>query len=240
MSNHQVLDNITHKDLCIMTEHKPEYGDLASYTNIVISEFRQVQHCYPIFFMKNAKTAEFEAIALFGFSEEENLFLDEQGWQANYIPLSIQRRPFLIGFQENNEQGVMTEEAVVYVDMDSPRVSEQKGEKVFLEQGGQSDFLQKRCAILNEIHQGRQHTAEFIEALLTVNLIESVSIKVELKNGSVHQLNSLYTVNEEAVAQLTGEKLIEFQQKGYLFLLHMVMASTSNLSQLIDKKNQAL
>ena len=42
---------------------------------------------------------------MFGVEEGENLFLDEKGWNASYIPLNIMRQPFLIGFQEKTQEG---------------------------------------------------------------------------------------------------------------------------------------
>ncbi len=240
MSNHQVLNNITHKDLRIITEHNSELGDTASYTNVLVSEFSQIQAHYPIFFRKNTETAKFEAIALFGFASEENLFLDDNGWHARYVPLTIQRRPFLIGFQTSHEPGEVVQHPVVHIDVDSPRVSQSKGEAIFLPQGGQSDYLQNMSAILNAINQGHQQTDDFINQLLSYDLIESVNIKVTLDDGSHHELANLYTVNEERLDNLDAEVVSELHAKGYLKLMHFMIASMSNLSDLIELKNNTL
>ena len=58
---------------------------------------RNVQACYPIFFIKDGATGQFYPAAVFGFDENENLFLSDQGWDASYIPMMIRRHPFLIG-----------------------------------------------------------------------------------------------------------------------------------------------
>jgi len=240
MPNHQLLDNVTHQDLRIITEHKPEYGDTASYTNVFVSELRDVQGQYPIFFRKNSDTAQFEAIALFGFAEQENLYLNNEGWHASYIPLTIRRRPFLIGYQNVNTDGIISQQPVVHIDMDSPRISNTAGEAVFLEQGGQSPYLQEISSILKAIDDGHQQTKAFIDVLLENDLIESVSIKVQLNNGSQNELGGLYTLNEEKVAALSGDKLTAMHRQGYLQNIHMILASMSNMSALIEKKNQQL
>ncbi|GAA0858605.1 SapC family protein [Aliiglaciecola litoralis] len=240
MANHQLLDNVTHKDVKVDTQMRPGRGDDISFTNVFVSEFRQAQGCYPMFFRKHSQTGKFEAIALFGFGEQENLYLNDQGWQANYIPLSIQRRPFLIGFQNIQKDGVLEKEPVVFIDMDSPRVNQENGQAIFLDQGGQSEYLQNISSILQSIHLGHQQTNEFIDALLALDLIESVSIKVALDDNSQHELNSLYTINEEKVAALDGDDLQKLHQQGYLRMIHMMDASMSNLSVLIEKKNQQL
>lgn len=240
MPNHQLLDNLTHKDLRIITQHKPEYGDTASYTNVFVDELRDVQGQYPIFFRKNSDTAQFEVIALFGFAEQENLYLDNNGWHAGYIPLTIRRRPFLIGYQNVNTDGMVTQQPVVHVDMDSPRVSSTEGEVVFLEQGGQSPYLQEMSSVLKAIDEGHRQTKAFIDILLENDLIESVSIKVQLNNGSHNELGGLYTLNEEKIAELSGDRLTSLHQQGYLQNMHMVLASMSNMTALIEKKNQQL
>lgn len=240
MANHQILDNIAHKDIKIITRHSPEFGDNTSYTNLFNGEFRHAQSFYPIMFRKNTETAAFETIALFGFGEQENLFLSDNGWDARYIPLTIQRRPFLIGFQETNDMGEVSTKPVVTIDMDSPRVSTTEGKNVFLEHGGQSDYLQHISKVLGAIHEGHEQAKQFIDSLLANDLIESVEIKVTLNDGSQHSVNSLYALNEEKVASLSGELLSEFHKKGYIQDMHMIMASMANMTKLIDRKNQSV
>jgi hypothetical protein len=240
MPNHQLLDNITHKDVHVITEHKPEFGDNVSYSPVFISEFRDVQAHYPIFFQKNAQSGQFESIALFGLAAAENLFLSDAGWQANYIPLSIKRRPFLIGFQESLDAGVVSEEPVIHIDMDSPRISYNQGAEVFLPQGGQSPYLQQIAATLKAIHQGHQDTKTFIDTLQQHELLESVEIKVTLDDESKHSMDFLYTINEEKVAQLSDQVVADLHRLGYLKAIHMILASMSNMSHLIALKNNLL
>lgn len=240
MSNQQVLNNLDHQDLRVNSQLIAGLGDDISYTNVFVSEFRQVQGCYPIFFRKHTQTGQFEAISMFGFGPQENLYLTKDGWQTDYVPLSIKRRPFLIGFKNVQQDGVLQQEPVVYVDMDSPRIGDENGQRVFLEQGGQSEYLQQINSTLQAIHQGHEQTKAFIDALLEQELIEQVSIKVTLKDNSQNELNSLYTVNEEKVAALSGDVLQQLHHSGYLQMIHMMEASLSNLSTLIEMKNRTL
>lgn len=240
MPNHQLLDNITHKNLRVFTHHHPKFGDTSSYSRLFTAEFRHAQGDYPILFRKHSETGQFEAIALFGFAVEENLFLDEAGWHASYIPLAIQRRPFLIGLQQDMQNGQEEPKAVVHIDMESPRVNEADGEAVFLAQGGQSPYLQHISAVLNAIHQGDADTKLFIDTLLQLELIESVAIKVKLKDGSNNELNSLYTINEEKLNSLSVAVVYELFQQGYMQHIFMVMASMAAMSHLIELKNKRL
>lgn len=238
--NHQLLDNVTHKDLRVIRDLRSGLGDDISYTHVFVDEFRLAQADFPIFFMKNPTTAKFEAVAMFGFAEQENLFLTEQGWLASYVPLTIRRRPFLIGFQDAQSFGGSADSPVIHIDMNSPRVSQIEGDHVFLEHGGQSPMLTEVAEILGHVHQGHEASAAFIEAILAHDLIEPVTIKAELADGNVYQLDNLYTVSEEMLANLTNEQLGQLHSNGYLQALYMVVASSNNLGKLINLKNACL
>ena len=105
-------------------------------------EFKQIQANYPIFFHKDTTNNEFVALALLGFEKGENLFLKETTWDAGYIPAIIERDPFLIGFQSPTSAQEEKPNAVIHIDMDSPRVGT-TGESVFLPHGGNTEYLNK-------------------------------------------------------------------------------------------------
>jgi hypothetical protein len=240
MENHQLLDNVTHKDTKVNRAFHPQFGDNDSYSQVFVQELRLAQVDYPLFFRKNSQTDKFEMIAMFGFAEQENLFLDVSGWHASYVPMSIRRRPFLIGFQEQVIDGVAQDNVVVHIDMDSPRVSTTSGEPIFLPQGGQSEYLIEMSEVLGGVHNGHQDNEQFIEALLALSLIESVEIKVELDDGSKNELQGLYTINEEAFLALDNLDFLSLNGKGYVEAIYMLLASTGNLSHLIKRKNATL
>jgi hypothetical protein len=148
----------------------------------------------------------------------------------------VKRRPFLIGFQNQNGQ----QAPVVHVDMDSPRISEEKGESVFMPHGGQSGYLQEVGSILNALHSGHQEVQAFVGVLQAYKLIEPVDLNIELNNKEKIQIQTLQTINEDNLAMLTAEAIYDLHQKGYLKHIYMLIASVANLSKLIEKKNARL
>ncbi len=237
MPNHQLLDNVSHKDLRIITAQRPELGDTDSYARVVLSELKLAQSSYPLFFRKQAETGQFEIIAMFGLDASENVFLDDNGWHAHYLPLSIQRRPFLIGYQAN-ETG--EDNPVIHIDMDSPRISESEGEAIFLPQGGQSDYLQHVGSVLNALHQGLPQTQPFVDALVELELIETVELKVKLDDGNTVEVTGLYTIQEENLRNLSGDAVAKLHAVGYLEPIYMMLASLQNLTKVIQLKNLRL
>jgi len=240
MAKIELLNNVDHKDLKVNIERSADLGDNVWFTPTFPQEFRNLQKHYPIVFTKNAETGQFQAIALLGFEVEENLFLDENGWNASYIPLSIMRQPFLIGFQHAEKDGVPIKNTVVSVDMDNPRVSKTEGQPVFLEHGGNTGYLEQVNSILNLINEGFERNSAFIDMLMGMDLLESFVLDVELDDGSKHRMSGFYTINEESLLGLTGDDLVILNNNGHLEPIYMAIASMSNISTLIEMKNKLL
>jgi hypothetical protein len=238
MANFKLLNNIDHKDLKIITERSAALGDNVWYAVTFPAEFRNLQRHYPIFFTKNPNDGQFEAVAMFGVEDGENLFLDEYGWNASYIPLNIMRQPFLIGFQEKEQGGDTVREPVITVDLDSPRVSLEQGEPVFLEHGGNSEYLEQVNSILKVLYQGIAGSKPFFDTLTELDLIESFVLDAQLDDGSEHRLAGFYTINEDVLRELDGEKLEMLNRKGHLEAIYMAIASMSNLPNLLEIKNE--
>ena len=52
MTKHVMLNNITHKNLRVISRHGAEFGDNIGTVMIVPTEFADMQREYPIFFRK--------------------------------------------------------------------------------------------------------------------------------------------------------------------------------------------
>lgn len=226
-----LLNNVVHKDLRVITRRGAQYGDRQMAAVTFPAEFRDVQACYPIVFRKTTDGLGFEPVALFGFHEEENLFLDGERWDAAYLPMMVERLPFLIGGSGS--------ELMVHIDLDSPRISRSDGEAVFLPHGGNSDFLERSSSMLLAIHRGLQDTPALLAALLQHELLESFVLDVELNDGSQNRLVGFHTINEDRLAALGADAVAALHQAGHLQSIYMVLASLSNFRLLIDRKNAA-
>ncbi|MES2581559.1 MAG: SapC family protein [Pseudomonadota bacterium] len=226
-----LLNNVDHKDLRIITTRAARFGDNVMTALTFAQEFRNLQPHYPIVFYKTEDGTGFHAIALLGFEEGENLFLGPDGWDAAYLPLTIERQPFLIG----NDKG----ELLLHVDLDSARVSRTEGEPLFLEYGSNSNFLERMSSAMRSIHDGLKLAPAFSAALLEFNLLESFVFDVSLQDGSQNRLAGFYTINEERLHALDGPALEKLSRAGFLQPIYMVIASLSNLSALAERKRRA-
>lgn len=235
MTNHALLNNVDHKDLRIITARSARYGDDIRGAMTFSWEFRNVQAEYPIFFRKDPESGEFIAMAIFGFEDGENLYLHDDGWDANYVPLMVLREPFLIGRQP--EDATEDSGPMVHIDMDSPRVSDSEGERVFLPHGGVSEFLDNVNSMLKTINDGFDVSDLFIKHLEKYELLESFALDIALNDGSENRLMGFHTIDEEKLAALDADAVADLHAKGFLQPIYMVIASLSNIRTLIDRKN---
>lgn len=232
MTRTVLLNNNDHRNLRIITARGAQYGDDVMFTLTFPAEFRSIQAHYPIVFSKTPE-GKFQALALFGFKQGQNLFLDQNGWDATYVPLMIERQPFMIGAGRNGE-------LLVHLDMDHPRVGTAQGEAVFREHGGTTEYLERINSMLLAIHQGVATTDPFVAALLEHNLLESFVFDIQLADGSQNRLSGFYTVHEERLRALNAAALESLNKPGYLQAIYMVIASMSNFRDLIERQQKLL
>jgi hypothetical protein len=223
----ELLNNISHKDLRIITQRGAQWGDDVMSCPVTADEFRSLQAHYPIVFQQDGQ-GNFLPVVLFGLVEGENLFLNDKGWDADYLPLAMQRMPFSIG--------VTQDEMRMMVDMASPRISRgAEGEAVFLPHGGNTDFIEKANSVLRALHEGLQLTQEFVASLVANDLLESFVLKVERPDGTQGQLLGYYMIHEERLAALDAGTIGLLHQADYLQPIYMAIASMSNLTVLIRR-----
>jgi hypothetical protein len=239
MANHQLLDNVAHKDLRVRLKYGAEFGDNVGTVLAFPTEFADLQREYPIFFRRDTD-GEYFAVALLGFAGDENLYLDGDRWDAFYLPGIVGRGPFMIGFQERQEGAETKRQAVMHVDMDHPRISQTEGERVFLEQGGYSPYLQRVTRVLDGLHEGYSVTKSMFTAFNELGLIAPVEMEVKLTGQQPLNLQGFYSIDREKLAELPAEALQKMNRTGLLQGAYLILASQANLEKLIDRKIRKL
>ena len=237
MTNFALVNFDDHQDVRVITDRSAKYGDAVSYALTFPFEFRSVQAFYPILLHQDA-SGELLPVALFGFEQGENLFLDESGWDASYVPAMIRREPFLIGYQGSELQTDEEKARVLSIDMDHPRVNTDEGEPLFQPLGGRSDYLDYSAALLEQIYEGLLHGKDFVAALREHDLIEAATFDITLSDGSYNQLLGFHVLNEEKVRELPGDVLGSLNENGFLMPMFMMLASTGNMRGLIERKER--
>lgn len=234
MAQYELLNNIAHKDLRVITRRGVEFGDGVGGCVVYPTEFNELQKYYPILFQR-IEDGSWLTIVIFGFEASENLFLTGDTWRVPYIPAVIEREPFIIGMQ-HRASGIV--EPVVHVDLESPRISKDgEGEAVFLSLGGRSPYLERITNILSTVHEGVVEVQRMLTEFSRLGLIETVTIEVEFSNGN-HYRNSHYaTVSKEKLLALPDNEIIALHKSGLLRYAYLIIGSISNIQQMVEIKN---
>lgn len=236
MARHELLNNVAHKDLRVITRAGAQFGDNIGAALVVPTEYGNIQREYPILFRKDPQGQLF-SVALLGFDSNENLFLEGDRWDAAYVPSVIARGPFLIGFQEREEGGKVRREPVIHIDLDNPRVSKTEGEPVFLPFGGNSPYLNQITATLRRLAVGIDTSKAMIEAFIALDLIEPLNIEIEI-DGQQYKLVGFHTINQEKFAGLDAQSLHSLHRAGFLQAAFLIVNSEQNLQRLVERKRR--
>lgn len=232
MSAHAVLTAEAHRDLRVRTNRGAAFGDAVMSCLVVPDEFRRVQEEYPILFRLSAERDSFTALAMFGFEDGENLFLDGDRWDARMRPLAMEIQPFLIGTTANGAT------KQVHIDLASPRLGD--GVRLFDEDGQPTPYLERIAEQLGELDAGFEASHAFFAALRRHELLEPLMLDVTLDDGSSNRLVGFHAIDEDRLTTLDAGALAELQEAGHLFPIYMAVASLGRIGALVERRNRRL
>lgn len=237
MAQYELLNNIAHKDLRIITRRGVGFGDGIGGCAVYPTEFNELQKYYPILFQRMEDDC-WLTIVLFGFDANENLFLSGDKWRVPYIPAIIEREPFIIGMQQRSSGAI---EPVVHVDLESPRISNNgEGESVFLHYGGRSPFLERMTDVLSVVHEGVAEAERMLAEFIRLDLIEHITLEVEFSNGFQYKNSRYATISKEKLLALPDAEVAALHRSGLLRYAYLIVGSISNIQQMVDIKNTRL
>jgi hypothetical protein len=232
-----MLNPEEHKNIHVITSRGEQFGENINTIPVIADELRALAIEYPVCFLKDPNTGRFGLYALTGLEPGQNLYLQNDQWNANYLPLHIRRQPFLMGLTGDAGEQPNPSNTVVTIQLEHKRVTEKGGEALFDEQGNATDFLKKTSGLLANLIHGLPKTDSFIDALIEQGLVEQLQLKVTLAKGEQKSLQGLYGINEESLAAIKGDLLESFYSKGYIQACHMIMASFGHIQKLINWEN---
>jgi SapC len=227
MSNIVLLDSQSHRKLRVHAQAAAHYGDDQRFVAVVVNEFHALAMHYPILFSKDADTGQFYCGAMLGFDAGENLFLDEHRTSGVYRPLNLQRGPFL------------TSGSDLAIDLDHPRVAQSGDQPLFTEAGEPTAYLQSIMGLMRELRPGLERTRIFIDTLLSLTLIEPVTVSARFDDGTDREFTGLYTVNRDQLKDLADAAVLDLFRRGYLQLIYLMLASLKHVSALARRKNDS-
>lgn len=226
--NVEAINSITHLKSGIKEINSFSYAKELIHAPITIAEFYESCKDYPIVFAKDANES-WSALALIGYKEKINLFIDSKGvWEKNrYIPAFIRRYPFIFVAQQGSE------ELTLAFDLTCKEENCQNKERAFFDEDAKATpFLQGIMSFLTQFQNDAKATAEFIKQLDDWGLIEARMANIITPSNETFTLNGFYVINEEKLRHLSKKKKEEIYTKNAIPLITAHLISLSNIQRM--------
>ena len=236
MTDIQVLNSNRHRDLRVVIKRGAEYGENTHLVPVVADELRSLVLEYPVIFVKDKESGRFSMCAMLGFERDENLFLDGGEWDAIYVPMHIRRQPFSLSYTAEKDGEPDPASLVIAVDMDSKRIQNEGGERLFDEDGNETALLKNVNDLLAGVTSAAAANDAFIDALVEHDLIEPANLDVQFAGGEKKRFEGVYTVQDESLNKIEGEALADLYKKGYLQAAWLMLASIANVRKLLHRR----
>ena len=117
-------------------------------------------------------------------------------------------------------------------------MSKTEGEPLFLEHGGNSEFLNTVSRVMGTIDEGLEATPAFVAALQEHNLLESFVLDIRFRDGAEFRFAGFHAIHEERLAKLDAAVLGKLHERGHLQAIYMMVASLSNIRALVERANK--
>ncbi len=224
------LNSATHRNLKI----KPSEDGLkfSGKTNSVLLagiEFPEACKHFPIVFAKVAGE-QVLPMALLGFRDLENLFVDAAGkWTCEYVPAYIRRYPFVLA------KGAAGQNFTVCIDESYAGFGADEGQPLFNEKGEATDYLNGVLAFLRDYQAQLERTDLFLKRLLEFGLLTDVAANVKLPSGESYSMKGLVMVDERKLKALPDERIVQLFRSGELAWIYSHLLSIGNFARLPGK-----
>lgn len=229
------LNRVEHKDLRMKGVPSMQFAATAHSVPLTGVEFGPAARDMPILFAGQS-IADAGPMALLGLRQNENLFVDAQGqWTPNaYIPAFVRRYPFVLAEKPAGQEG---DDFTVFLDEAYAGFDRTEGERLFKEDGTDSEMLTNAVGFLGEFQQHVARTQWFMEQLRKHDLLEPRNIRLE-KEGKSMNLNGLFVVNEEKLRQLDEKTAHEFLKEGVFGWIYAHLLSLANIDRMVQRLEQ--
>lgn len=233
------LNRKEHKDLRLKAAPSMKFALNAHSVPLTGAEFPVAARDLMIVF--GGKTiADAGPMALLGLRENENLYVGADGqWaQETYIPAFVRRYPFVLAEKPAGSEG---DDFTVFLDEGYEGFNASEGERLFNEDGTDSEMLTKAVGFLGDFQEQVARTKWFMEQINKHDLLESRSLRLE-KAGKTINLNGLFMINEEKVRALDAATTHELATNGVLGWVYAHLLSLINIDRVahrLDLREQA-
>lgn len=234
MAKIEQLHNQSHKNVRIL--RNTDVLELAKQNilPVVLAEFPNAALEFPICFIKNSEVEEYQVVALMGIEREENLFVNGNTWEGSYMPARYTHSPF--GLVKNPADHT---QFGIAIDIEHRLISESEGERLFNDDGSETEFLQKQKGAMAAYLEQEQLTKLFVKELADADLLVTRSIGVNIGDKKM-SVDGVAMVDEEKLKELPDETFLKFRKNGMLPSIYTHLISMRQMNNLMKRKSDRI
>ncbi len=226
----ELVNKEQHGDLGVSQPEK-RYGFCADIRAVplTVSEIPAAMKDYPVVF---ASPDQMLPIAVTGLIDNVNLYVDENGnWEPNcYIPGYIRRFPFGVA----NETG--SERFAIVVDTAFPGLKK-GGDTPLFDNGEPSEMTKQAIEFCKTYEEDRLRTIEFGDRVKALGIAKGQSAQFTPAGETEPRSFAEYLgIDENAIKEMTGDKLVELRDSGILPLMYAMIMSMGNWRTVLQRR----
>jgi hypothetical protein len=230
-----ILTSDQHRSVAVDTRARPEYGDVVNRAVALSAEFNELHREYPLLLRKTDEAPGFVAHAILGFEKDENLFVEGDRWTSTFIPATLARGPFSLGYIRGEDGDNAPAGIKVMIDDQHPRLRAD-GQPVFLPLGGESPYLEGIKRVLQTVDAGLRVDRLLYRELVAMDLLEEVKIQISVFPELRYDYSGYCSINQEKLTALNAEQLLRLHRQGFLGLVYFLISSLGNFQKLVNLK----
>ncbi|WP_111640594.1 SapC family protein [Marinimicrobium alkaliphilum] len=233
-----IYDNVVpvsseaHRDWSVSVEDHAFVSHMNSVP-LVATEIPHAGGEYPVIFARNKNEGEYTPLAVMGLKEGQNLMLnDKNRLTTRYIPAFIRRYPFVFASDSKQENFTLCIDDT-YKGWDKTGA---KGDRLFDEQGEQSEMMKKLVDFLKDYQYRVELTRTFCDKLHQLDLLEPMEANVQFKGHENANLNlaGFYAVSREKLKKISDEAALDLFKRDGMELIYAHLQSMTNFNRLVD------
>ncbi|NDV90364.1 hypothetical protein GTH32_04035 [Alteromonas sp. 345S023] len=222
------LDSTQHKHYSIVQDNSYSHAKDFNLVNVGFNEIASLSGCMPLAVAVDDTEHPHALVAVVGWPQFGNVFCGQQEWLGHALPLSIQSYPFNYALGE--------QKFTVLLDESAPCVSPDTsvGVALFSTDGQPSSLLKAQQSALSSLVAGQQQAQAFLKVLRELGLLTRLSVSITRQDGEVHEAANLLSINEEKLAELNADTLLQLHQQGILMAINAMMLSLRQYNRLVQ------
>lgn len=226
------LSNSEHGTLRVVDNAALAFMKQQHILTVRVKEITQAISSFPVFLVKNPHTGMWNISALTSFDIGQNLFVDDNKWNAIFTPTSMQTFPFFLMNVAGENKGY-----TIGIAAQEQAFSTTQGQSIFEPSGKPSLLLSRVKTLLEADIKNDIQSYQFAQKLESMQLIKRINLVVQYGDGTVQTLKGMNTIDETKLQQLSNDDLGALNKQGYLMPIHAMLMSIIQLNSLIQKHN---